>query len=176
MNSYYKIGLAIIFVLVFSICASAQTGVAINSTGAAADTDAILDITSSTKGVLLPRVANHTSLTPDSGSDLGLVVYNTTTKTYWFWDGNEWQELQTTLGGNVGYIQNQVASTQTIGNFRISGEGIMGNAYVGNNIGVGTETPDRRLKITGTGSAGNFNNVYYAPDASRNLIDMKSIK
>lgn len=32
-----------------------------------------------------------------------------------------------------------------------------------------------KLKITGTGSAGNFNNVYYAPDASRNLIDMKSI-
>jgi hypothetical protein len=31
------------------------------------------------------------------------------------------------------------------------------------------------LKIKGTGSAGNFSNVYYAPDASRNLVDMKSV-
>jgi hypothetical protein len=32
-----------------------------------------------------------------------------------------------------------------------------------------------KLKIKGTGSAGNFSNVYYAPDASRNLVDMKSV-
>ena len=32
-----------------------------------------------------------------------------------------------------------------------------------------------KLKIKGTGNAGSFSNVYYAPDTSKNLIDMKSI-
>lgn len=32
-----------------------------------------------------------------------------------------------------------------------------------------------KLKIKGTGCAGNFENVYFAPDASKNLVDMKSV-
>ncbi|MCB0755203.1 MAG: hypothetical protein KDB98_06380, partial [Flavobacteriales bacterium] len=79
--------------LVFSIYASAQTGVAINSTGAAPDASSILDISSTNKGVLFPRVADHTTLSPTNNSDDGLIVYDTTTDSYWYWDAsaNAWK-------------------------------------------------------------------------------------
>jgi hypothetical protein len=32
-----------------------------------------------------------------------------------------------------------------------------------------------KLKIKGTGSVGHFSNAYYAPEASRNLVDIKSV-
>ena len=72
--------------------------VSINSTGNPPDAQSILDITSTTKGVLLPRVADHTTITPTNGSDNGLMVFNTTTDTYWYWDAsaNAWREIPNT--------------------------------------------------------------------------------
>lgn len=136
--------------------ALAQTGVSINSTGTAADADAVLDLTSTDKGVLLPRVADHTTLTPDNNSDYGLVVFDTTTKTYWYWDGLAWQEIPnmgsigTTLddaydGGGSGSGRIIVADA---GNVEIQGAGFL---TVASNVGIGTTTPDRRMKISGTG-------------------------
>lgn len=150
------------FVVVFAIVgfqlsdALAQTGVSINSTGTAPDADAVLDITSADKGVLLPRVADHTTLTPDNNADYGLVVFNTTTKTYWYWDGLAWQEIPnmgsigTTLddaydggGSGAGRI-----ITADAGNVEVQGAGFL---TVASNVGIGTTTPDRRMKISGTG-------------------------
>jgi hypothetical protein len=104
--------------------------------------------------VLFPRVADHTTLNPDASSDFGLTVFNTTSKSYWYWDGNEWQELQTSFGGNLDYIQNQFGSTQTVANFRISGDGALSNLYTSQNIGIGTEAPSEKLELEFSGRGG----------------------
>lgn len=92
----FKLTVAItLAVAVFTNQTHAQSGVSINDAGTAPDADAILDISSSDKGVLLPRVADHTTLTPNVGGDFGLVVFNTTTSSYWYWDGTTWEEIPT---------------------------------------------------------------------------------
>ena len=57
------------------------------------DPKAGLDITSD-KGMLLPRIADHTTLVPVDGTldanEAGLQIYNTTTKTVMIWSGTAW--------------------------------------------------------------------------------------
>jgi microcystin-dependent protein len=95
-----------ICILNFAFCinCSAQ-GVAINTTGNVADASAILDVSSLTKGLLIPRVSltatNNTSpILPAPGlTEKGLIVFNTATAgtppnnvslCYYYWDGTQW--------------------------------------------------------------------------------------
>ncbi|MDD2963946.1 MAG: hypothetical protein PHQ65_09525 [Bacteroidales bacterium] len=68
--------------------------VAINTTGADPDPSAILDISSTNKGVLIPRVttAQRTSI---GTSESGLLVYDTDTQSFWYYNGMtvSWSEL-----------------------------------------------------------------------------------
>lgn len=133
-----------------------QTGVSVNTTGAAPDASSILDISSTDKGVLFPRVADHTSLTPTNNSDDGLFVYDTTTDSYWYWDAsvNSWKEVPNAddLAAIVVSLDEAYDGGRTInadaGNVEIQGAG---HLTVAANIGIGTTTPDRRMKISGTG-------------------------
>jgi len=52
-----------------------------------------LDISSTTTGVLFPRLttSQRTAIAPAS-TDLGLQVYDTTTGSYWYWNGTTWIE------------------------------------------------------------------------------------
>lgn len=141
------------------ICATTvafgQSGVSINDAGTAPDADAILDISSSTKGVLLPRVANHTTLTPDANSDYGLAVFNTTTNSYWFWDGTTWQEIPTVANtGNTldeAYDEGGPGAGRIInatnGNVEIQGAG---HLTVAANVGIGITTPAEDLHVEGS--------------------------
>ena len=67
-------------------------GVSINSTGAIADTAAMMDISSTTKGLLIPRMTTvqRISIIPLSISQRGLLVYDTTANQFYFWDGSIW--------------------------------------------------------------------------------------
>ena len=74
--------------------------VSINPTGTAPDAQSILDITSTTKGVLLPRMttAQRNAINPSAGADFGMVIYNTSTSTYDYWDGSAWQQIPNANG------------------------------------------------------------------------------
>jgi hypothetical protein len=145
-------------VCVSTYVALAQTGVSINSTGAAPDADAILDVTSTDKGVLLPRVTSgqRTSMSPTNASDFGMLVYDTDTDSFWYWDGGTWQEVPNVANtGNTldeAYDEGGAGSGRTInadaGDVEIQGAG---DLTVAANIGVGTTAPDRRMKVSGTG-------------------------
>jgi hypothetical protein len=56
---------------------------------------AILDISSSNKGVLLPRLST-TEINAISSPSTGLVVYNTTLSTLCFYNGTAWQKVTST--------------------------------------------------------------------------------
>ena len=65
--------------------------VGINATGANPDITAMLDVYSTTKGMLIPRMtdANRDALNPING----LILYNTTTNLLNYWNGIGWYSL-----------------------------------------------------------------------------------
>ena len=66
--------------------------VAINTDGSAANSSSILDIKSTTKGLLIPRMttAQRTAIaTPAKG----LIVFDNDTNSCWFYNGAAWSNL-----------------------------------------------------------------------------------
>ena len=85
--------------------AMAQTpGTAINTTGTAAAASAILDVNSSTQGMLVPRTTpGSISGTPATG----LMIYNTSTNQFNYFNGTAWTAIGDgagtgAAGGNLG--------------------------------------------------------------------------
>lgn len=74
--------------------------VAINTTGNNANGSAMLDVESTTKGMLIPRMttAQRTAIASPAS---GLLVYDNTTSSFWFYNGSAWTELIT--GTSVGW-------------------------------------------------------------------------
>ena len=86
------------FVFIFSSTTKGQS-VGINATGAAPSSSAMLDVSSSNSGLLLPRVAlqSTTDVTTIASPATSLIVYNTNSSMtggsvgFFYWDGTQWQ-------------------------------------------------------------------------------------
>lgn len=117
-------------------------------------TNSILDITSTTKGVLLPRLttAQRTTLgttltaTPDV-KDKGMQVYDTTTNSIWYWDGTTWAENG---GKNIYTADGTIAADRNVGvttklNFDANSLVIDG---ANNRVGIGNNAPAYKLDVT----------------------------
>lgn len=83
--------------------------VAINYDGADPDASAMLDIKSTNKGILIPRMTTTQQNNISSPAE-GLLVYNTTTNTFWFFDGSTWQEQE--VVSNISSIQDNNNNTE----------------------------------------------------------------
>jgi len=99
LNKIFKtILLSVIFIFLITDNSFAQQGVAINTTGANPDSSAILDISSSNQGLLIPRVQliQTTSPFPITTTPLtSLLVYNIApsmdvVEGFYYWDGTKW--------------------------------------------------------------------------------------
>lgn len=66
--------------------------IAINSDGASPDSSAILDISSSEKGMLIPRMTTS-ERTAISSPATGLLIYDTDQNTFWYFNGSAWTEV-----------------------------------------------------------------------------------
>lgn len=68
-----------------------QSGVAINTTGADPDASAILDVSSTSQGVLFPRMteAERNAIVSPT---MGLIVFNTSSNCMNMWNGSAWQQ------------------------------------------------------------------------------------
>ncbi|MEO6128556.1 MAG: tail fiber domain-containing protein [Ferruginibacter sp.] len=82
--------------------------IGINSTGATPDNSAMLDVSATNKGFLMPRMssAQRTAIATPA---IGLQVYDTDNNSYWFYNGTAWSQLTTgsnawSLTGNAGTI------------------------------------------------------------------------
>ncbi len=95
----------ILFVLVVFTVFYGKTQVAINTNGDLPDPSAMLDVSSISLGILIPRMleANRTSIASPAA---GLLVYQTDgTDGFYYFDGNSWLSLSnsgTTSSGDVG--------------------------------------------------------------------------
>ena len=78
---------------------------------ATANSKAILDVDSpnNDKGVLLPRLttAQRTAISGLGASEEGLLVYDETTDSFWYWNGSQWQEM-----GSAGKADVKMASSK----------------------------------------------------------------
>jgi hypothetical protein len=118
------LSIAIYIILASQLCAQ---NVAINNDGSAPNASAMLDIKSTSKGILIPRV----NLLSDSDDvtvpnpRLSLLVYNSNNVLpdgdgYYYWNGTKWTKLATrinlaNLTWNVGGNNNTNANTDFIG-------------------------------------------------------------
>ena len=86
-----------IFILLLTvfITQTVFSQVAVNSSGSAADASAMLDVSSTSKGMLIPRMTTS-QRTAISSPATGLLVFDTTTKSFWFYDGgsSSWVEIK----------------------------------------------------------------------------------
>lgn len=108
--------------------------VAINNAQLPPNSSAMLDVSSFEKGLLMPRMSSQQRnliINPVKG----LMVFDNTTNSFWFYEGTKWSELQ------------NVANNDWVKN----GSSIY-KATPGN-VGIGTTTPTNMLDIrTGTSS------------------------
>ena len=87
----------ILLIVLMAISANAQ--VAINNDNSSAVSSAMLDVKSTTKGILIPRMTSGDRNFIGTPVD-GLLVYDITTNSFWFYDNGNggWLELVTTSG------------------------------------------------------------------------------
>src|ERR1700683_3112483 len=74
--------------------------VAINADGSRPDPNAILDIQSGTKGLLIPRMGSAARIAIPNTR--GLLVFDTTTNSVWYNTGTAWQPLVSALSVSTG--------------------------------------------------------------------------
>ncbi len=122
--------------------------IGINSTGAAADASAALDVSTSNKGVLLPRVAltGTNDVTTVSSPATSLLVYNTAsvsdvTPGYYYYNGTVWVKL-TDSGSNADDDWYKVGTTS-------APTSINDNVFTQGNVGIGVTNPSSKLEVFG---------------------------
>ena len=82
--------------ITFMTILTTKAQVAINTTNSAPNNFSMLDVSGSQKGILIPRIStdDRTTMAGSMGiTEEGLTVYDTDTKSFWFWDGAAWTAL-----------------------------------------------------------------------------------
>lgn len=115
---------------------SKAQSVAVNTDGSTANASSIFDVKSTNKGMLIPRMTSA-QRTAIASPALGLLVFDTDTKTIWAFNGITWTNL-TTAGssGNFALPFDQTVSVSTPA-FRIENNGTGDVLQIGN-LGAGT--------------------------------------
>jgi hypothetical protein len=94
MKKSLLISLFVLFLLVCSSGYVAAQSVAINNDGSVANASAILDIKSVNKGLLIPRMSSAQRTAISSPAE-GLKVFDTDTRSFWYYNGTGWLQLAT---------------------------------------------------------------------------------
>ncbi|MEO8589707.1 MAG: hypothetical protein ABI432_10090 [Flavobacteriales bacterium] len=146
--------------LVFALGDRAHAqNVGINDTGAPPNPYAVLDVDIATnnKGIMVPRLttAQRTSIAGLGATEESLMVYDTTTDSFWYWDGTQWVEVQSKrawlLQGNTGTTpgtdflgttdaQDLVVKTAGTEAMRVTSAG---------RVGIGTPAPAHKVQVNG---------------------------
>ena len=147
--THFLITLLLIALFLFLTGSIKAQNVAINTDGSKANPNAILDIKSTTKGLLIPRMttAQRTKIPQTNG----LMVYDMNTKSFWYSDGESWKNMSSIdasvtptdawqLNGNAGTIDGThfLGTTENVPlNFRVNNEKagridpILNNTFLG---------------------------------------------
>ncbi|MEO8147548.1 MAG: tail fiber domain-containing protein [Bacteroidia bacterium] len=141
--------------------------VGIGATTFTPSANAMLEVQSNSKGILIPRMtdAERVAMAPTTGGDYGLLVYQTNTISvtntagYWYWDGTAWINIGSgnatnngwNIDGNAGTnpninfigtsdVNDFVMRTSNLERVRINSSGY---------VGIGTVSPTQKLSVAG---------------------------
>ena len=176
----------ILFFVLVSAGLYAQTGIGTTTP----DASAKLDVSSTNKGFLPPRIALTAlnSASPVTSPATGLLIFNTetagsipnqVTPGYYYWDGvnAKWVRLEDkadNLGDHTATI-----NVKLNGNY-LSNDGGSEGIRVDNsgNVGIGTNTPTARLNIAGGGVriASGMNNTSTRPSVNTSTVGNYEIR
>lgn len=147
---------------------SDSQSVSINTTANPPNTNSMLDISSNSKGLLIPRLstAQRTGMGL-AAADEGMTVYDTDTKSYWLWDGTAWVEfdMDPTNEYNTSFTLTGTTLEITDGAGTLSQDisGLTDSSYwerdktngylfpktISDNVGIGDQTPEGKLDVHG---------------------------
>jgi len=157
-----KKSILLILILVFFSTWSNAQSVGIGTGTFTPDASSMLEIQSTNKGLLIPRVAltQTTSASPVTDPLTSLLIYNTSLVNdvkpgYYYWDGSKWVRFNSLNSGSgtLNYVPKWTPDGTTLGNSQIFDNGT--------NVGIGTDDPQVKLHVEGTSSlmlAGFINN------------------
>jgi len=112
------------------ICQSIFSQVGINTL--TPDSSAELDVTSDSRGLLVPRLTTANITTLSGTAAEGLIVYDKDLKIFKGWNGTKWQNLSFELGTDTGVIQEQTFETASVVNYTTSGSPVSFSFRSGN--------------------------------------------
>ena len=92
MRSLSITTLIVICLLIITPYFSFTQSVGINNDGSTPHNSAMLDIKSNSSGLLIPRLSTN-QRTGIQSPATGLVVFDTNTKSFWFYSGSSWEEV-----------------------------------------------------------------------------------
>ena len=158
-----KTGLLFLSFLITTAAIAQQQGVAITTDGSAPASSAMLDVKSTDKGMLVPRMttAQRTAI---ANVVKGLLVFDNTTASFWFYNGTAWTELA--AGGASSWTANGTSISNTNSGF----------------VGIGTTTPTEKLHISNgqlrLSRTGLFENsvLFNMPAASGSTVENQGLK
>jgi hypothetical protein len=128
----------LLFITFFFGAMKSFTQIGISATaGYIPNSNAMLDISSTTKGLLVPRMTTAERITLTATATDGLTVYDITTKSFWYFNSSIWLNL-------------------SVGNHWLNSGTDIYNTNTGN-VGIGTSLPTGNLHIMGTGVASSIN-------------------
>ncbi len=124
------------FTLATTLSSFAQNSVGIGT--AAPNSSAILDITSSTKGLLIPRMTG-VQRTAIVSPATGLLVFDTDSKTIWAYDGTAWKNLYAAGGGGSFSLPYSQTVNTSVASLQVTnqGTGAALEGITGNEFGIG---------------------------------------
>ncbi len=117
---------------------------------------AILDLTSTDKGFLLPRMTTvqRVAIAPNNTTDKGLQVFDTDTNSIWYWDGTIWAQRNVrNIYDSNGDIAPTTATNRTVnftsgGSLNFDSNTLFIDA-TNNRVGIGTSTPTSVFEVNG---------------------------
>lgn len=151
MRNFIK-AISLIVIVVLSLSTKAQVGIGTTSP----DNSSILDLTSTSAGLLIPRMTN-TEMNNITTPATGLIVYNTTNSCIYFYNGAIWvstcassSNFWATAGNSSLTINQFLGSTDATDlNFRTDNTLRMVLSS-GGNLGIGVASPSNALTVAGT--------------------------
>ena len=96
MKSIIRITLIILLITNHQTLITLNAQVAVNSDGTSPGASAILDVTSTSKGILIPRM-DSTSRNNISNPAIGLMVFDSTTNSFWYYANSAWNNINRTF-------------------------------------------------------------------------------
>lgn len=135
----------IIYILLIGTQSFGQVGIGTSTPSS----KSILDLTSTSKGFLLPRMSTslRTAMNPSSTVDKGMQVFDTDNNSIWYWNGTSWvQQSSGNIYNSNGDVAPISATNRTLtftngGSLNIDNNTLFVDA-TNNRVGIGTGVPD----------------------------------